>query len=203
MKPWRVATTDEVVGRIEQMTSAAGGRTPVVAVDGRSNSGKTTFSDRLAAAWPGAEVVHTDDIAWWHSVLGWTDLLVEGVLEPVRDGRAVAYRPPQWDIRRRSGAVEVPAGCTLLLVEGVGSGRRSLAPHLDGIVWVEALPEDRDRRDRADVDAGLISPENFDSWMLEEIPFVEAERTWERAGLVVAGWAPITHDPATEFVVAG
>ena len=198
-----MATTDEVVGRIRKMTSAVEGRTPVVAVDGRSNSGKTTFSDRVAAAWPGAAVVHTDDIAWWHSVLGWTDLLVEGVLDPVREGRPVAYRPPQWEARGRAGAVEVPAGCTLLLVEGVGSGRRSLAPHLDGIVWVEALPEDRDRRDRADVAAGLISPENFDSWMSEEIPFVEAERTWERADLVVAGWAPLPHDSGREFVVAG
>ena len=203
MKPWRVVTTDEVVGRIRQMTSAVEGRTPVVAVDGRSNSGKTTFSDRVVAAWPGAAVVHTDDIAWWHAVLDWTDLLVEGVLEPVRAGRAVSYRPPQWEARGRSGAVEVPAGCTLLLVEGVGSGRRSLAPRLDGIVWVEALPADRDRRDRADVAAGLISADNFDSWMREEIPFVEAERTWERADLVVAGWAALPHDPGREFLVAG
>jgi len=202
MKPWRVATTAEVVGLIREMTSAVGDRPPVIAVDGRSNSGKTTFSERLVAAWPGAAVVHTDDIAWWHSVLDWTGLLVDGVLTPVRAGRAVAFRPPQWDVRGRPGAVEVPAGCTLLLVEGVGSGRRSLTPHLDGIVWAEAPAADREERDRADVAAGLIAPENFDAWMREEIPFVEAERTWERAGLVVAGWAALPHDPEREFVIA-
>jgi len=39
-----------------------------------------TLADRLAAAVPGARVVHTDDIAWHHAVLDWADLLADGVL---------------------------------------------------------------------------------------------------------------------------
>ena len=33
------------------------------------------------------------------------------------------YRPPAWDERGRAGAIEVPAGLELVLIEGVGAGR--------------------------------------------------------------------------------
>ena len=54
----------------------------VLAVDGRSSSGKTTLAARLQDAVTSSAVVHTDDIAWWHSRFGWADLLIEGVLVP-------------------------------------------------------------------------------------------------------------------------
>src|SRR5690349_12329173 len=69
----------------------------IVAIDGRSSSGKTTLAARIAAAVPDSRVVHTDDIAWHHAVLDWAGLLADGVLRPFRSGRTVSYRPPQWD----------------------------------------------------------------------------------------------------------
>ena len=71
------------------------GRPVVLAVDGRSNGGKTTLAARIGEAVPGSAVVHTDDIAWAHSRFGWTDLLIEGILVPVRQGLPVSYRPPR------------------------------------------------------------------------------------------------------------
>ena len=38
--------------------------------------------------------------------------------------------------------------------------------------------------------------------MAEELPFLAADRPWERARLVVAGTPPLGHDPRTELVVA-
>jgi hypothetical protein len=114
------------------------GTPPILGVDGRSGSGKSTFAERLANEVSGATVVHTDDLAWHESFFGWEHLLVDGVLAPVRGGRAVAFRPPAWEERDRRGAVVVPAGCPLLVVEGVGVGRRSLARHLDALVWVQS-----------------------------------------------------------------
>ena len=29
----------------------------------------------------------------------------------------MSYRPPQWDERQRPGAIEVPAGCPLLIID--------------------------------------------------------------------------------------
>lgn len=166
------------------------GRPSVLAVDGRSASGKTTLAARLADAVPGTTVVHTDDIAWHHSVFDWVDLMVEGVLEPVRRGEAVSYRPPEWDERGRSGAIEVPAGQRLVIVEGVGAGRRELTDLLDGVVWVETPRETRDRRDDERMAAGDVSRETYESWMAEEEPFVAEQGTWERAFAIVDGTSP-------------
>jgi hypothetical protein len=159
----------------------------VVAVDGRSSRGKTTLAARLAAAVPGACVVHTDDIAWHHAVLDWAGLLADGVLRPFRSGRDVSYRPPQWDVRGRSGSIDVPASCPLLLVEGVGSGRRELSGLLDAVIWVETDAAERDRRDAVRVAAGETTPDDYAAWMAEEEPFVAGQRTWERADLIVRG----------------
>jgi hypothetical protein len=178
------------------------GRPPILAVDGRSSSGKSTFAARLAGMWAGATLVHTDDIAWRQAVLDWTALLTEGVLAPVRAGRSVSYRPPQWDAGGRDGAIEVPADSTLVIVEGVGAGRRELAPVLDAVVWVESPEQDVDRRDAERVAAGETTPDDYAAWMAEERPFVEAERTWERAAFVIAGWPALPHDPGAEFVIS-
>lgn len=57
-----MATLAELVRRL--LSAHHSGRTPMVAVDGRSASGKTTPARQLAATIPGARVVHTDDVAW-------------------------------------------------------------------------------------------------------------------------------------------
>jgi hypothetical protein len=38
--------------------------------------------------------------------------------------------------------------------------------------------------------------------MAEEIPFNAAQRTWERANVIVCGSPQIPYDPSTEVVVA-
>ena len=200
--PWRPEPVASVAARLAAPAGPPGGRPAVVAVDGRSSSGKTSLSRRLAEAVEGAAVVHTDDVAWWHAAFDWAGLLAEGVLEPVRAGRAVAYRPPGWVSRDRPGAVTVPAGITLLVVEGVGSSRRALAHLLDASVWVQSDLEELDRRNAARVQAGEISPGDFDSWMAEEVAFLAADRPWERADLVVTGTPSLPHDARTELVVA-
>ena len=125
---------------------AVSGRPVVLAVDGRSNAGKTTLAARIRRVVPGSAVVHTDDIAWEHSRFGWADLLIEGILVPVHQGRAVSFRPPHWAERGREGAVRVPAGCPLLVVEGVGAGRREAAHLLDSLIWVQSDEREAARR---------------------------------------------------------
>ncbi len=160
----------------------------VVGVDGRSAAGKSTLAGLIAAELPGAAVVHTDDIAWWHSRFGWADLLLDGVLAPFRRGEAVAYRPPPWDERGREGAVVVPAGTTVLVVEGVGAGQAAVAPHLDRLVVLDTPDDVADERDRQRLlhgETGSLDEAGVAAWMAEERPFLAAERPWERADLVV------------------
>ncbi|WP_432948708.1 uridine kinase family protein [Kribbella sp. CA-253562] len=178
-------------------------RPRVVAVDGRSGSGKSTLAGRLSAAVPGAVVVHGDDVAWHAPMFGWSELLAHGVLEPVRRGEAVAYRPPAWEERGRPGAIEVPADTSVVVVEGVGAGRRELAGLIDVLVWVQS---DFDEAEKRGIDRDIASGVNGDAqasidfwheWLAAEIPFLERDRPWERADVVVAGTSPDPQDAAT------
>jgi hypothetical protein len=128
-----------------------GDRSVVLAVDGRSSSGKTTLARRMQAAVAGSAVVHTDDIAWWHSRFGWADLLIDGILMPVHRGEPVTFRPPRWAEHGREGSIEVPASCPLLLIEGVGAGRYEAAHLIDALVWVQSDQQEAARRSLARV----------------------------------------------------
>jgi hypothetical protein len=66
--PWRIEPFSAVIDAVMRTKpdTAVAGRPVVLAVDGRSNRGKTTLAARIADAVHGAAVVHTDDIAWKH-----------------------------------------------------------------------------------------------------------------------------------------
>ena len=165
------------------------GRPALVAIEGRSSSGKTTLAGGIRETVDGAVVVHTDDIAWRYSVFGWDNLLASGVLWPARRGEAVAYRPPAWDIHGRPGAIELPAAARLLIVEGVGAGRRELAVYFDAIIWVQSDVNQTLARDRKRVAAGEINADAYADWMAQERPFQADQETWVRAHLIVCGSA--------------
>jgi hypothetical protein len=199
--PWQVLPLTHLARLLLDAGSAVD-RPVVMGVGGRSSSGKTTVAGRLAAVIPGSVVLHTDDIAWRKAVLDWDDLLREGVLEPTRRGRPVAYRPPQWDEYGRPGALVVPAGARALIVEGVGATRRTLAPFLDATVWVQADAAELERRNEARIAAGESTPADHRAWMAEEEPFLLEDRAWERASVIVAGTPELSHDPETEAVAS-
>ena len=209
--PWRVERLTTVVNAVTRR-GLDQDRPVVLAVDGRSNSGKTTLAARIGDAVPGSAVVHTDDIAWEHSRFGWADLLIDGILVPVHQGQAVSYRPPRWDEHGREGSIEVPAGCPLLIIEGDGAGRREVAHLTDTVIWVQADERETRRRTAARAAhrpaADLANrpadgaPIDEDGWMAEEIPFNTAQRTWERADLIVCGTPQIAYDPRTQIVIA-
>ena len=202
--PWRAKPIAVVIDSLTRpgRSRNTGDRTVVLAVDGRSSSGKTTLAARLQAAVAGSAVVHTDDLAWWHSRFGWADLLVDGILMPVHRGEPVAFQPPRWAEHGRRGSIDVPASCPLLIVEGVGAGRREAAHLVDALIWVQSDQREAARRSLARVGqpGGPRTVQDLREWMAEEEPFLAYQRPWERADLVVAGTPPIPFDPLTELV---
>ena len=122
-------------------------------------------------------LVSTDDVAWHHSLFGWAELLALGVLEPARRADAVSYRPPAWQDSGRDGAIDVPVGRELLIVEGVGAGRRELTKLLDAVVWVQSDYEEAERRGIArDVAQDINGDQEqtvafWHEWMAEELDF--------------------------------
>ena len=197
--PWRARRVDAVLQSV--LGAPPRSTPPLLAVDGRSGSGKTTVAARILDRVPGAAVVHTDDVAWYHAMFDWSELIAEGVLRPApRRGRRV--RRPSWDARSRPGAVTAPAGSPLVVVEGVGIGRRDLAPFFDGLVWVQTDRAVAWARGLAR-DGGDPAQEAFwHQWEAAERPFLAAERPWERADVIVDGAPTLPHDPVTELVAA-
>ncbi len=204
--PWRAEALTTLAQDLIQPGpgSAGSGRPVILAIDGRSNNGKTSLAARIGEAVAGAVVIHTDDIAWKHSRFGWADLLADGILVPARQGRAVSYRPPRWVEHGRDGSIDVPAGCPLLIIEGDGAGRRGVAHLIDVLIWVQADEREAERRVLTRIGKPNEAPTigHHHEWMAEEIPFNAAQRTWERADIIVCGTPEIPHDPATEVVVA-
>ena len=193
--PWRIMPVTEVLAKLGPLPR-------VIAVDGRSAGGKTTAAAVLAAAADRSAVVHTDDVAWHHDFFDWADLLIEGILRPLRRGEAVHYRPPGWIAKDRPGAIEIPAGRDLVVIEGVGAGRRELAAYLDAIVWVQSDFDEAERRgiERDGGDQSVI--DFWHEWMAAEIPFLADQKPWERATLIIAGTPALAHDRDTELVVS-
>jgi len=213
--PWRAESLTAVIEALIGRGSGrvVSGRPVILSVDGRSNAGKTTLAARICEAVPSSAVVHTDDVAWEHSRFGWSDLLADGILAPVRHGRGVSFRPPRWAEHGREGSIDVAAGCPLLVVEGDGAGRREVGDLIDALIWVQSDEREVVRRawaraahadaiDGANLPADGSPPDDA-GWMAEELPFNTAQRTWERADLIVCGTPEIPFDPVTEIVVAG
>jgi hypothetical protein len=204
--PWRAELLTVVVEGLMGLGDrrGVGGQGAVLAVDGRSSSGKTTLAARLQDVIANSAVVHTDDIAWWHSRFGWADLLIDGVLVPFYRGEPVSFRPTRWAENDRQGSIEVPARCPVLVVEGVGAGRSEVSNLIDVLVWVQADQHEAERRSLARVGqpGGPRTVRDYREWMAEEEPFLAGERPWDRADLLVAGTPWIPFDQATELVIA-
>ncbi|WP_217700305.1 hypothetical protein [Arthrobacter sp. P2b] len=198
--PWRAEALEGLVRRLLPAAGLRPNRPWIVAVDGRSGAGKTRLVDRLLAQVPDSDVVHTDDVAWHLSFFDWADELRNGVLEPLLRGEAVHYRPPGWVARERRGAIALPAGRSVVWVEGSGSSRQALTDLIDASIWVQCDNLEARRRLRAR--DGQEEEELHREWEEQEIPFLLQDRPWERATAIVAGRPLLEHDPNTQVVTA-
>ncbi|HTD17147.1 MAG TPA: hypothetical protein VK673_18325 [Chthoniobacterales bacterium] len=200
--PWRVTPIRGLVRLLFDAARARDGRPWILAVDGRSGSGKSTVAALLQRSVPASAIVHTDDVAWHHSFFDWSDLLVEGILKPLRNGRAVSYRPPGWDKRGRPGAIEAAAGLDLVIVEGVGASRTEVMPWIDCALWVQSGLEEAERRGIAR-DGGTEGARDFwREWGAQEFDFLQRQRPWERATVIVNGTPTQPYDQSNEIMLA-
>jgi hypothetical protein len=92
--PWRVMPISDLIRLVVDADRNRHDRPWILAVDGRSGSGKSSVANMFHRSVPASAVIHTDDVAWHHSFFDWSDLLVEGILKPLRNCKAVSYRPP-------------------------------------------------------------------------------------------------------------
>lgn len=142
------------------------GSVRLVGVDGHAGSGKSTLARRLAGALPGTPVLHLDDLASHGAFFDWTDTFLGRVVAPLARGE-VAHHPVYDWTRRAFTTSATLAPAPVVLVEGVGAGRRAVRPHLALLIWLEVAPEVAWRRGR--LRDGPAQSAFWDAWERAEV----------------------------------
>lgn len=133
----------------------------VLAIDGRSGSGKTDLAQTVAAR-HAATVVHMDDLyPGWAGLAAAVELLGD-VLDRLRTGAPTSHPVWDWAAGRYEGAVRLPTS-GLVVVEGVGAG---CARPVD--LLVELVAEAGLRRDRALARDGATFAPHWEEWAAQE-----------------------------------
>ncbi|MEU6659479.1 hypothetical protein [Streptomyces sp. NPDC046821] len=137
----------------------------LVGVDGHAGSGKSTFAALLAEALGGAPVLRLDDLASHTALFDWTQRLRRQVIDPLSRGDVAAYEPYDWNVREY-GAPRDLEPAPVVLMEGVGAGRRAVRPFLARLLWMDTPREVSWGRGR--LRDGPAQSDFWDGWVRAE-----------------------------------
>ncbi|HZK06183.1 MAG TPA: AAA family ATPase [Actinomycetaceae bacterium] len=143
----RIAADRDSVAR--SLDEARRGGAAVAAVDGRSGSGKTDLAAALAGMLEQVRVLHLEDAyRGWHGLAEGLAAVTSGVLAPLAEGRAGAFRSWDWYAGELGELRVVPAlePGELLLIEGCGALAEPCAAFAEFGVWCEATEDVRRSR---------------------------------------------------------
>jgi uridine kinase len=163
-----------------------GNQTPIVLIDGRAGSGKSTFAESLQQQLfrdgeSAPRVIHMDNIfeGWDGMALG-SDYMVRFILQPLARRETASWQDWSWVKNQRSSWREFSGG-TPLIVEGCGSLTERSKEHADISIWLEASEETR--RERWIQRERHL--EKFDFWAAQELDFYAREKSQSLADLVI------------------
>ena len=183
---------DDQLALIEKISSQVlelidrGNQTPIVLIDGRAGSGKSTFAEALQQQLfrdgeSAPRVIHMDNIfeGWEGLALG-SDYMVRFILQPLARQETASWQDWSWVKNQRSSWREISGG-TPLIVEGCGSLTERSKEHADISIWLEASEETR--RERWIQRERHL--EKFDFWAAQELDFYAREKSHSLADLVI------------------
>jgi hypothetical protein len=96
----------------------------------------------------------------------------------------------------------------VVIVEGVGAGRRELTGLIDCLIWVQSDFAEAERLGIArDIASGVNGDaqetiEFWHAWMAAETPFLQADRPWERANVIAAGTSAHPQPPGKVLIAS-
>ena len=185
-------TNKDQLALIEKISSQVlelidrGNQTPIVLIDGKAGSGKSTFAEALQQQLfrdgeSAPRVIHMDNIfeGWGGLALG-SDYMVRFILQPLARQETASWQDWSWVRNERSSWREFSGG-TPLIVEGCGSLNERSKAHADISIWLEASEETRRKR-------WLTRErhlEKFDFWAAQELDFYAREKSQSFADLVI------------------
>ena len=158
----------------------------MLAIDGPSGAGKSTLAAQVVAGLRArgcrTALVSTDAFATWDDPASWWPRLVDGVLRPLADGVAGAYRRVDWTTGvPRPGELVRVAVPDVLVLEGVSSGRTSVRTLLSHLCWVSGGPA-AERLARAVARDGEAARAELERWQRFEHGWFAVDGTPEAAG---------------------
>jgi len=163
-----------------------GNQTPIILIDGRAGSGKSTFAESLQQQLfrdgeSAPRVIHMDNIfeGWDGLALG-SDYMVRFILQPLARRETASWQDWSWVKNQRSSWREFSGG-TPLIVEGCGSLTERSKEHADISIWLEASEETR----RARWIQRERHLEKFDFWAAQELDFYAREKSQSLADLAI------------------
>jgi len=179
----RTQLLDEVTDRVLELVDS-GVSTPIVLIDGRSGTGKSTLADELQnrlfqEGETAPRLLHMDDL-----YMGWTGLqagvvyLQRNILEPIATQDSATWQEYNWELGKRD-QWRAFAGGTPLIIEGCGSLSMAAANSAHVKIWLEAADSERQRRWRGRV--GSQHDEFWPVWAAQELEFYARERSDELA----------------------
>ncbi|HWG14764.1 MAG TPA: phosphoribulokinase [Streptosporangiaceae bacterium] len=159
------------------------GGTRLVAVDGRSGSGKTWLAGQFAARL-GAPVIYLEDLyPGWDGLPRTDGVLADWVTGPLGRGQPARWRRFDWEsMSYAEWHTTEPAD--VIILEGCGSVRARLAAAYAARIWVEAPAATRRRRLRARPDWAAYEP-HARQWAELEDELYRTEQTSRHCDIVV------------------
>jgi len=166
-----------------------GNSMPIVLIDGRSNSGKSTLAGEVQNlifknGESAPRVVHMDDLyLGWNGLQAGADYLNRFILKPLSDSYIAQWREFDWanpgepGYEARNGEWREFAGGTPLIIEGCGALNQLSAQVANIKIWLEVPQEIRHQRwlEREG------SSEHWAEWAAQEEEFYAREKSSELA----------------------
>jgi len=118
---------------------------PVIAIDGPAGAGKTTLAHEIFLALSPkmtVSVIHMDDLydGWNNALTSDLSAILQYLAAQHRSNSAAVIRRYNWTTSS-FGESETIAPADLLILEGVGSGDKSLQDELAALIWIDIDPE--------------------------------------------------------------
>jgi uridine kinase len=173
--------TDSILEQIDR-----GVASPLILIDGRAGSGKSTFAKSLqeslfrkGESLP--RLIHMDDLyPGWEGLSEGSDYMVRFILSPLAKNQTASWQNWSWVRNQRSSWREFSGG-TPLIVEGCGSLTERSKQFAYLSLWLEA--SEQTRRARWLKREG--NDERFDFWAAQELDFYAREKSQSLADRII------------------